>query len=291
MLLFILYKAGQILASFLPSWLAYWLAEKIADIIFIFSFGKYKKYKEAVLHNLTLVVGKYKLRYGRRVFRNFARYIREFLWLGKISDRRFFKEITPLGGENLDAALKVGKGVLLLSAHFGNWEWGGISLALSGYKMCFLVRPHINPYTSKLFDTLRRKKRIKVIPVNKLKQVITALSNNEVVAVLIDEGNKGVKVKIFNKVITLAPGPFKIAYKYGAVLSPAFVIRDRKTGKQKGIVEPPIMLDSTGKMEKSIEEAAQKFAKVMEDYLRFYPDHWLLLEKKQFYPIPVSGKS
>jgi len=282
--LFILYKIGEALAFFLPSWLAYCIAEKIADVFFLFPVGKYKNYREAVLHNLALFVeSKNRIKCAREVFRNFARYIREFLWLGKISERRFFKEVIPLGTENLDTALKIGKGVLLLSAHFGNWEWGGISLALAGYKMCFLVRPHVNPYTGELFNNLRRGKRIKVIPVTQLRKLMEALNNNEVIAVLIDEGEKGIKVKIFNKIINLAAGPFKMAYRYGAVISPAFIIRDRKTGKQKGIVEPPIILDFTLDMDRSIRQAAQKFADIMEDYLRFYPDHWLLLEKKQFY--------
>jgi len=281
-LLFILYKLGELLACYLPSQLAYWIAEKIADLFFLFSIGKYKIYKRAVLYNLTLVSYN-STSYGKRVFRNFARYIREFLWLGKISKSRFFRETIPVGVENLDAALRLGKGVLLLSAHFGNWEWGGMALALCGYKMCFLVRPHSNPYTGKLFNNLREKKKVKVISVAHLKQVMKALQNNEIVAVLVDEGDRGIKVNLFDRVVTLASGPFKMAYRSGAVISPAFMIRDEKTRRQKGVVEPPIVLDCNLEMGESIRRAAQQFAWIMEDYLRFYPDHWLLLEKKKFY--------
>ncbi len=282
MLTFILYKLGEFLACYLPSKLAYWIAEKIADFFFVFSFGKYKTYKEAVFHNLAIIGFKDKT-YARDVFRNFARYIREFLWLGRISKRRFFREASLVGIENLDAALKKERGVLLLSCHFGNWEWGGIALSLWGYKMCFLVRPHTNVYTNDLFNNLRRKKGVEIIPTTNLKQVIVALRNNKVVAFLVDEANEGIKVKLCNKIITLASGPFKIAWKYGAIISPAFMIKDKKTGIQRGIIEPPIEVDSKLKMQESIKIAAQKFAKIMENYLSFYPDHWLLLKKKKVY--------
>lgn len=287
MLLFILYKLGQLLACYLPSQLAFWIAERTADFFFIFPIGKYRKYKEIVFHNLGLINRDNTL-YARRVFRNFARYIREFLWLGKISKEIFFRRAIPVGVENLDAALKIGRGVLLLSSHFGNWEWGGISLALCGYRMCFLVRPHNNFSTSELFNRLRRKKGIRVISIRHLKEAIKALKNNEIVAFLIDEGNTGIKVNLFDKKITLASGPFKIAYKTGAVVAPAFMIREEKTGRQKGIVEPPIILENDIKMEESIQKAAQKFARIMEDYLQFYPDHWLLLERKDYFPNEIE---
>ncbi len=281
MLLFILYKLGEFLSCYLPSQLAYWIAEIIADLCFFFPLGKHKIYKEAVLHNLKIIEYNNTL-YGRRVFRHFAYYLREFLWLAKISKKKFFRETIPVGVENLEAALSFGKGVLLLSAHFGNWEWGGIALACCGYRMCFFVRPHKNVYTDRLFNSLREKKGVRVIPISNLKQVIGSLRQNKVVGILCDEGNKGIEVNICGKKLTLASGPFKMAYKLQAVVAPAFMIRDKKTRKQKGIVEPPILLDRSLSMEESVKKAANEFARIMEDYLRFYPGHWLLLERKFF---------
>jgi len=279
--LFILYKIGEALSCYLPFSLSRWVAERIADFFFFFSFGKYKVYREAVLHNLSLILqDNTRTGCAREVFRNFANYLREFLLLKKLDKSEFFKRVILLGCENLDAALKKDKGVLLLSAHFGNWEWGGMALAWYGYRIYFLVRPHANPYTYRLFCNLREKARVRVIPVNYLKRALMALRDNSVVATLIDESDKGIEVNMFGKKLTLASGPFEIAYKSGALICPAFMIRDKETGKQKGIVETPIELNSQDKG--SMKKAAQKFAEIMEDYLRFYPDHWFLFKKKIF---------
>lgn len=285
MWVFILYKIGQLLSCYLPSSLAYWIARRIADLFFFFSVGKYKIYKRAVLHNVSLVVnlkGHNKEECGRRIFYNFAGYLREFLWLARISRSRFFKQMTPVGIENLDAALESGKGVLLLSAHFGNWEWGGIGLALCGYPIHFLVRPHVNSYTRRLFSNLREKHNVKVISINYLKKVRKLLKENAVVATLVDEAEEGIEVNMFGKEVTVASGPFTLAYRSGAVISPAFMVRDRETGRQRGVVEPPIFLNYNLEIKRSCQLAAQEFVHIMEDYLRFYPDHWLLLKKKNY---------
>ncbi len=287
MLLFLLYKIGEFLSCYLPSFLSYWIAERLAGLFFLLTKGKYIGYKRAILNNVDLILGKNRKQKESKkiallIYRNFAWYLREFLWLPELSTSRFFRQITPVGVENLDYALSKGKGTVLLSIHFGNWEWGGIGLALAGYKMNFLVRPHKNKFTNQLFNDIRSAKKIKVIFTNQLKQVINALKRNEAVAILSDEENKkGVKIDLFNQEIILAVGPFKLAYRTRALISPAFVIRDKKTGKQKGVVEPPIKLNIRLSEKEAIGQAAQEFAWIMEDYLRYYPDHWLLLKNKK----------
>ncbi len=284
MLLFLLYKIGGFLSCYLPSFLSYWIAERLADLLFLFAKGKYIGYKRAILNNLDLFLGKNRKQKESKkiallIYRNFARYLREFLWLPELSTSRFFHQVTPVGVENLDYALSRGKGTVLLSIHFGNWEWGGIGLALAGYEMNFLVRPHKNKFTNRLFNEIRSARRIKVISTNQLRRVINALKRNEAVAILSDEENKrGVKVSLFDQEIILASGPFRLAYRTRALICPTFAIRDRKTGKQKGVIEPPVELNTRLSEKEAIGQAAQEFALVMEDYLRYYPDHWLLLK-------------
>jgi len=292
--LFILYKIGELLSCYLPSSLAYWIAKRVGDLFFVFPLGKCKLYQRAVFYNLELTAGcnrRDKRKYARSVFRNFGSYIREVLWLGKINKNKFFRQVTPIGVENLNAALKLGKGVILASAHFGNWEWGGIAMALGGYDIYVLLRPQANSRTHKLFCSLREKRGVKFILITHLREVIRALRDNKAVAILVDETNKGINVNIFGRTITIASGPFEMAYRFGAAICPAFIIRDEKTNKQKTIVEPPIVMDYNGEAKKSIKVAAQSFAQIMEDYLRFYPDHWFLFEKKIFYPTILSKKT
>ncbi len=286
MWVYLLYKVGEFFSCFLPSWLAYWLAKRLADLCFLIPIGKYRSYKEAVVHNVSLILGKDKADPQVRktvvgVYRNFAKYLREFLWLSGLDQNRFFRLVTPLGVENLDCALSKRKGVILLSTHFGNWEWGGLSLALSGYKVNFLVRAHKNKKTDRLFNHIREKKGVEVIPLTKLKEGIKILKRNEILAILADENSEQtMKAELFSHEVDIPSGPFRLARKTKAMITPAFIIRDRWDGRQKGIVEAPLEVKRSQSEERDLQEAINSFIQIVEDYLCYYPDHWLLLEPK-----------
>jgi len=283
---YLLYKVGEFFTRFLPSSLAYWVAKRLADLFFLIPIGKYRVYKKAAFHNISLVLGKDKEDPGVRktvvgMYRNFAKYLREFLWLPGLDQNRFFRLVTPLGIENLDCALSKRKGAILLSIHFGNWEWGGISLALSGYKVNFLVRAHNNKKTDRLFNHIREKKGIKVIPLARLKEGIKVLKRNEILAILADENlEQTMKAELFSREVDIPSGPFRLARRTEAMITPAFIIRDRWNGRQKAIVETSLEVKKGESEERDLQEAINSFIQIVEDYLRHYPDHWLLLEPK-----------
>ncbi len=286
MWVYLLYRVGEFLSCFLPSGAAYWVAKRLADLFFLMPIGKYRLYKEAALYNVSLILGRStddprvrKTVVG--IYRNFAKYLREFLWLPGLDRNRFFRLVTPLGIENLDFALSKRKGAILLSTHFGNWEWGGISLTLPGYKVNFLVRAHKNKKTDRLFNNIREKMGIKVIPLARLKEGIKVLKRNEILAMLADENlEHTVKAKLFGHEVDIPSGPFRLARRTGAMIIPAFMIRDRWNGRQKGIIEIPLEVKGGQSEEGDLQEAINHFIQIVEDYLRYYPDHWLLLESK-----------
>ncbi|MFQ5835376.1 MAG: lysophospholipid acyltransferase family protein [bacterium] len=286
MWVYLLYKLGGFFSCFLPSSLAYYVAKGLADLCFLMPIGKYRLYKKAAFNNVSLVLGRSendplvrKTVVG--VYRNFAKYLREFLWLPGLNQKKIFRLVTPLGVENLDCALSKRKGAILLSTHFGNWEWGGISLALSGYKVNFLVRAHKNKKTDRLFNHIREKKGIKIIPLTRLKEGIKVLKKNEILAILADENlGQTMKAELFSREVDIPSGPFRLARKTEAMITPAFIVRDRWNGRQKGIVEAPLEVKRSQSEERDLQEAINSFIQIMEDYLRYYPDHWLLLEPK-----------
>jgi KDO2-lipid IV(A) lauroyltransferase len=281
-----LYKIGEFFSCFLPSWAAYWVAKRLAEFFFLIPIGKYRLYKKAVVHNVSMVLGKGEAdplvrKTSLGMYRNFAKYLREFLWLPGLDQNRFFRQVSPLGVENLDCALSKKRGAILLSTHFGNWEWGGISLALSGYKVNFLVRAHKNKRTDRFFNHIREKKGIKVIPLTRLKEAIKVLKRNEILAILADENlEQTMKAELFSHEVDIPSGPFKLARRTEAMITPAFIIRDRGSGRQKGIVETPLEVKKGESEERDLQEAIRSFIQIVEDYLYYYPDHWLLLEPK-----------
>lgn len=287
MWLFCLYRLAIFFSCYLPSFFAYWITEKLADICFLFPLGKVKSFRKATLHNLFLVPdekgkNRHVIRRVHSCYRNFGRYLREFFWLPGIKRERFFASLMPVGLENIDYALCQKKGVILLSIHFGNWEWAGVGISLCGYPVNFLVREHRNRWTNKLFYRIRKKMGVKIIFLDQLKEAIRALGRNEILTILADEdiGN-GVKVDFFSHTISIPTGPFRLARSTGAMIAPSFAVRSKERKEcQRGIVEPPFKVEKSGSAEDSIKEAADKFIEIVQDYLYHYPDHWLLGEPK-----------
>ena len=243
---YFLYRLAIFLSPHLPSFLAYWIAKRLADLYFLVSIGRPGLYKKAIFHNLFLILSKDKRnpeirKVGRHSYYNFARYLREFLWLPGLNRRKFLNLFMLVGLENLDYALSQKKGVIVLSIHFGNWEWAGIGISLCGYPVNFLVREHRNRWTNRLFYRIRKKMGVKIIFLNQLKEAIRALKRNEILTILADEDiGKGVKVDFFSHTISIPTGPFRLARSTGAMIAPSFAIRSKERKEyQRGIIEPP----------------------------------------------------
>jgi len=258
----------------------------LADFYFLISIGRPGLYKKAIFHNLFLILGKNERNPGlrqvaRRSYYNFSRYLREFFWLPGLDKRKFLCLVPPIGLENFDYALSKGKGIILLSIHFGNWEWGGIGVALAGYKVNFLVRKHQNKWTNKLFCRIREEMGVKVLFLEELKKAIKALKRNEILGVIADEDiEEGVEVEFFRHKVSIPSGLFRLARRTGAMIIPVFIIRDKKDNLQKGVIERPFEVRKTCDEEENIREAANRFIQLVQDYLYYYPDHWLLGEPK-----------
>ncbi len=282
-----LYKVAIFFACYLPSLMTYWITERIASLNFFLPGGKGKLFKRAILHNLSTVLGEPResrrvQKMARRSYCNFARYLREFFSLPRLKKQDLLRLFVPVGLENLDYALSKKKGVILLSIHFGNWEWAGMAISSCGYPVNFLVRKHQNERTNELFYQIRKKKGVRVLFLDQLKKVIRSLRRNEVLAILADENIKeGIEVNFFGQIITIPAGPFKLARHTEALIAPTFAVRSRcQKTKQMGIIETPIKVEKKLPQERSIQKAAEKFMAVVHDYLHYYPDHWILGESK-----------
>ena len=126
----------------LPRRTALRLGTLLADLFFLFS----HRDKNIAIDNLSTSLGAEKspdeiLRICRRCFRNLGKNVMEVLQTPRLNSENIGRLVTYEGRQNIDDALKAGKGVIILTGHFGNWEFLGTALALSGYKLNYIVRP------------------------------------------------------------------------------------------------------------------------------------------------------
>ncbi len=277
------YRLGQDISIALPRRLVYRLASFIADIHYYVS----RQERLALLHNLKCIAedcgaGEIK-RLSKQTFRNFAKNLVDFFRFGLIDRRFLIKNARIVGLENLDDALRRGRGVLALTAHMGNWELGGIITAQKGYAINAVVWEHKDKRVNNLFVFQRARKGIKVIPLGiALRRCFEALRNNEMVALLGDRdfSRQGTQVRInfLGKDFWVPRGPATLSLRTGAAIVPGFTIRE-KDDSFTLYFEKPIEYIPSGNYDKDICMLTQKTLEVIEKYVRRYPDQWFMFRE------------
>ncbi len=281
-MIYLLYKIGQFLASVLPLKIAYRLAEAIGRLYYLLA----KRDRRIVTDNIRVVLNytnsrRHIGRVSRKVFTNFACYLVEFFRIPKINLQYIKEHIKIEGRENLDQALRLGKGVLLLSAHMGNWELGATVLSILGYKINMVAWTHKNKLVSRFFLRQRQGKGIKIIPLGAgIRKVFTALKNNEAIAVLADidyvNPQAGIQVNFFGRPAIMPKGPAAFALKTACPVVPVFLLREKRNSF-RCILQKPIIYKTTGNREYDLINLTQKIARTIESPIALYPEQWFML--------------
>lgn len=221
---------------------------------------------------------------GKDVFRNLGRVLAEFSFIPKLNKENVHNYVVWEGEENFRQAYKKGRGIIFLTAHFGNWEWMAATFPLLVGLPCHVVmRPLDNKYLDQLVEALRTWTGNKTIPKRKaMGRMLRLLQNREIVGVLLDQNvdwHEGVFVNFFGHLACTNSGLALLAMRTGAAVLPAFNIR-QKNGQYRVIIEPEISLIRTENKDADILQNTRVFTQIIEKYVRAYPDHWLWLHRR-----------
>lgn len=216
---------------------------------------------------------------ARRSLRNFFRACVEITIALESSQSQLRSEMPIAGREHLDAALAKGNGVIILSAHLGNFLLVGTRLAIEGYPAHVLVSPPRDPQFAQMMDDVRLQvwqRTIRARPRRAaLKELHTVLRRNEIAVVIADEYKKGhgIPVPFFGGTVSARRGPATLALRTGAAIVPAFLLRQPDDGL-KLIIEPELELARAGKSKDEVRESTLRLTRWLERTVRAYPDQW-----------------
>lgn len=276
-----IYRFGQILALSLPLRFVYFLAAFLAQVYYLVAFNDRRNVK-ANLRVIFPEASNYKLRQiSRMMFRNFAKYLVDFFRFEKLN-RRFIDKNVKL--ENLhyfDEALTKGKGVVVLTAHLGNWELGGVVMAQLGYPLWAVALPHKNKKVNDFFDAQRNRKGVKVVAMGKaIRSCIAEIRNNHMVALVGDRDftEKGAILDFFGKPTHFPEGPAALSLMTGACIVPGFMLRNPDNSFTLRI-EKPIEFLPTGDKAKDLTDLIGIYRNIFQDYIRKYPQQWYVFRK------------
>ncbi len=216
----------------------------------------------------------------RHTFVRYAKYLVDYTRMDLLNEEHLRRMVHGFEGrEHIDRAISQGKGGLILTAHLGNWEMGGIFLTLMGYSLTIITAPDVEARLHDYRVRLRQEQKIKVITLDDTLAsslaVLKALQANDLVALLGDRDlfSKGIPVNFFGQKVFFPVGPALLGYLSEAALIPTFVLMDRDD-KYRCLAESPIILQKTGNRDEDIAVNTQRIATVLEKFIRLYPDQW-----------------
>ena len=282
-MLYLLYKVGLFVLRLVAVDAAYSLVFLCAKIKYYVS----RRDREIVKANLRTVLP----HAGRKevsvlaedVFRNFGKYLVDFFALIKNQKDYIENTIRFIGLENLDEALKLGRGCIIIAGHFGNWELAGCAVANLGYKINVVALKHRDPRINNIFISQRKKAGINVIPTGNARSACQrALLKNEIIAILGDRpyGDHGVKVKFFGKTTVVPRGAALLSLKHRSPIVTTFAYKeDTKKNIHTFAIDKPFLIEREGRLTLQLETIAQKFMERFEHYIRRYPTQWYMFNK------------
>jgi KDO2-lipid IV(A) lauroyltransferase len=187
--------------------------------------------------------------------------------------------------ENLDKALAKGKGVILVSAHFGNFISMIVRLTCEGYKAGAIMRPLKDERFERFLSGERDRFKIhtiKSIPRKEcVAETIRSLRNNEAIFLPLDQnfGTGGVFVNFFGRKAATATGPVVLAQRTHAAIVPCFIIR-QKNNCHRIVIEPEMSLARGATEQDSIRINVQNLTAIIESYIRRYPAEWSWIHRR-----------
>jgi Kdo2-lipid IVA lauroyltransferase/acyltransferase len=282
----VLYALTSWVALKLPQPVLYGLARIVGALVFVLSPGD----RGNVRHNLKRIVGQKKSGPGVRLlmwrlFQNYAFYMVDLFRLltMPLEDTTAFAELYE-GRRHLDEALSKGCGAVLLTAHLGHWEIGGLGLRALGYPINVVTLRHNSLLTNNLINSLRNRNGIRIIELGHSTydtiELLKVLKRGEVLAVLGDRpfSERSREVQFFGRPVSFPIGPVLLAMAAGAPVVPAFSIMEAP-GRYRGIIEPALPMRFDGDREASLRHNLELVSTLFERYIRRYPDQWYHVER------------
>lgn len=278
----ILVRGLNIIFHFMPIEVNLWIGRRLGGIAFFVN----KKRRLIAYANLKAAFAKEKspkeLRLiTKNVYINLAQSFAEILSLTKVSKSYINKYVEVVNMERIENAARSGRGTILLTAHFGDWELSSMVSAMKGFPITVLAREQKMKRLNELLNRLRESKGCKVVRKGlSTKLILKELYEKDMVGILSDQdaGKNGVFVNFFGRPTSAHRGPFDIAKHTDSIILPNFIVRERGP-YHKLFLEEYIEMKGVD-TEEGFKDSLQRYMSLLEAYIRKYPAQWLWLHKR-----------
>jgi len=272
-----LFRIFGLLARLLPRRACLWTGQALGSLAFRVD----QKHRRLALANLEKALGRETgadelLRIARDSFRQFGRVTADILKWTHLKAARREALLNVEGEEHIRRALRVGRGVLVFSAHFGNWEIAAQAIAKLG-PLNVVARPLENPLIEARLAQFRSRLGARVISkFQAAKPILQALRRNEIVAILIDQNvqrREAVFVNFFGLAAATTPGLASFSLRTRSPLIPVFC-HPAPHASYLVRIGAPLHLEPGGESLQDVLKITQASTKIIEAEIRRKPGLW-----------------
>jgi KDO2-lipid IV(A) lauroyltransferase len=267
------FRAALRLVSLLPRD----VAQEVAGAIGRAGYGFARTGREAALGNLARITGLRDVMLEEMCRENFDRFLRMMsdYFYCSLAPREKIRGLVQewVGFEHIVAARRRGKGGILITGHVGNWELGGMLLALEEVPLTVVTLAEPATGLTQWREAYRRRLGIRTVSVGddpfSFVGIVSALRRNEFIAMLVDRpyGASAAPVRFFGAETHFSSAPSLLWQHTGAEVIPAFVLQ-KPGGRYVSLLAPPVPMDADGAGN------AQRIATVFETIVRCHPEQW-----------------
>lgn len=262
---------------------------RLAGSITKFVFMMWKEKRDNVYRNYSLVLSK---KYGRPAadaeiravmeenFRNYGMFNVEFLYMHKLIR---MNELPPINNtEWVEEGLAPGKGLIVCTLHFSNWDVAGTIVSGHYKDRCevWAIADDLGGGYSRFIQESRNRYGIKIVlPNRNLKDAYGCLKKGGILNILVDRplprtDKSGVEVEFFGKKTWVASAAARIAIKTGASVLVGYAVRDGESfyGQPGRILK----YELTGDRDRDIQIVTQAMLSEAEKLIMAHPEQWYM---------------
>lgn len=265
--------------AWLPARFGLWVGARLGDL----AWAALPRRRDVALENLARAFPERSpaelARIGRDSFRHLGMNFTESCVFFFRPPARLLSRVSVDGLQNLEAADQQGRGMILLTAHFGNWELLAASHALTRFPLSVVMRPLDSPLFDSIVARFRMRSGVELITKRRaLPDIVDALRRRRMVGILLDQNasrREGVFVPFFGVPASTSKGMALIALRTGAPVLPVF-IRRRPDGRHVVDAGAPVPVPPDG----DVVAFTAAFNEAIETAIRRAPDQWFWLHRR-----------
>jgi len=279
--LFLMYKSFKFIVLLLPKSLIKLFLDGFTNIIYIFN-KEHKGYAKAnldfVYKNSISESRKYEI--IKNSYRNMLYNLYEFVENQTLNLSDLEEKIVVENEYYLTDAIKNKRKIILITAHYGNWEYGNTFIPLKYAPTTMVGRPMNNEYLNDELNKTRTKNNNQMLSKKEAgRGLVKALKDDRILGLVIDQHNRdGIDIKFLGHKVKQADSASRLAIKFDALVIPLFFTMNSFGKYTAKFYEPMAAKEFEG--ENQILDFTQAQAQVMEKHILNNPDQWFWQHKR-----------